>query len=134
MFNPVRVAKEKTVGGVVIKISEMTIRDIKRLWTELSTMESIDAFLQKNWASFIDGISLDDCDLLTPGELGEIYEAFREANQTFFALAAKAAAADPSVQAMLAAITNDLIAHFAALPKEDIPGSGITDTDSSPQP
>lgn len=134
MFNPVREGKEVTISGCKITINEMTIGDIKRLWAELGNMESMDAFLRKNWNDFIVGIEIDECDALTPGELKQIYAAFREVNAVFFDLAAKSAAADPGLKEMQAAIMNDLIAQFAALPKEAIPESGTTDTDSSPQP
>lgn len=135
-----RELKELKIAGKIVTVYELTVKDIKKLWKDLTgaTPEtdetpifSNEKLLREHWDKCVHGISLEETDDLVPSELKQIYDAFTEVNAIFFDLSLKLEGENPFLKSLRAAIVNDLMLRFAALSPEDTETSGTTDTVSS---
>ncbi len=135
-----RLAKEINVSGKKVTVYELTVKDIKKLWQDLTgtgeatkeiPMFSSDKVLRLHWDKCIHGITIEETDELAPSELKAIYDAFAEVNAIFFDLALKLEGENPFLKSLRAAMLSDLMLRFAALSQEDIQLSGATATPSS---
>ena len=135
-----RELKELKIAGKIVTVYELTVKDIKKLWKDLTgatpeTAEtpifSNEKLLREHWDKCVHGISLEETDDLVPSELKQIYDAFAEVNAIFFDLSLKLEGENPFLKSLREAILNDLMLRFAALSQEDTKESGSTDTASS---
>jgi len=134
-----RELKELKIAGKIVTVYELTVKDIKKLWKDLTgatpeTAEtpifSNEKLLREHWDKCVHGISLEETDDLVPSELKQIYDAFAEVNAIFFDLSLKLEGENPFLKSLREAILNDLMLRFAALSPEDTKESGNTDTAS----
>lgn len=138
-----RNSKEVKIGDKLITIYELTVKDIKKLWKDLTrvtpeTQEipffSNELILREHWDKCVHGMKLEETEDLAPSELKLIYDAFSEVNAIFFDLALKLEGENPILKALREDILNSLMLQFAALSAPDTEESGITDTNSSSSP
>lgn len=135
-----RLSKELNIASKKVTVYELTVKDIKKLWQDLTgaseatkeiPMFSSDKVLREHWNKSIHGITIEETDDLSPSELKLIYDAFAEVNAIFFDLTLKLEGENPFLKSLRAAILNDLMLRYAALSQEDIQLSGAMDTASS---
>ncbi len=125
------------IEGFDIVVKELTVKEVKSLWKDLTTPPETgkglfsNDFLRKNWEMCVSGITLDELDELTPTDVKQIYDAFEKVNHVFFAFARQVQGESVALHAIRQSILLDLSARFAGSLKEDIPESGTTDTVSS---
>jgi len=144
-----RLTKTISVNNKNITVQELSVRDIKEIWKDLTTPPEVDdsgiiaplftnqEFLMTNWKRCVQGMDLTEIDDLTPSELQEIYDAFKEVNQIFFDLALKVEGENPFIKGLRLAVQTDIlnwIHRSAPSLQQVIEESGITDTASSLQP
>lgn len=135
-----RLSKEIQIGDKKVTVYEMTVRDIKKLWADLTgdSPETKDTpifsnqeIMNEHWDKCIHGIKISETENLAPSELKVIYDAFTEVNAIFFDLSLKLEGENPFLISFRGAVLRDLMLRFAALSKEATPESGDTDTASS---
>lgn len=135
--------KELEIAGKKVTVFELTVRQIKKLWSNMtgvseetqdSPIYTNEKLLNEHWDECVHGIKLSETDDLTPSQLKEIYDAFSEVNAVFFDLALRLEGENPFLKLMREALLSDLTLRFAALLPKDTLESGTTDTVSSPQP
>lgn len=138
-----RNSKEVKIGDKTVNVFELTVRDIKQLWSDLTGTNPVpsdmpffsnDAILKTHWDKCVHGLKLEETEDLAPSELKLVYDAFAEVNAIFFDLSLKLEGENPFLKALREAIMNSLMLQFAALSKPDTEESGTTDTDSSLPP
>lgn len=135
-----RLTKEVKVAGKNITVFEMTVKDIKKLWDDLTgtNMESSetslisnDQLIRTHWDKCIHGITLEESEDMTPSELKIIYDAFSEVNAIFFDLSLKLARENLLLTKLRAAIMEDLLRRYVVSLPPDTMESGTMDTVSS---
>jgi hypothetical protein len=135
-----RLSKEIKINDKAIAIFELTVKDIKKLWKDLTgdspetadiPMFSNEVILRNHWDKCIHGITLTETDELAPSELKLIYDAFSEVNAIFFDLALRVEGENPFLKGLRQVVLNDLMLRFAASLPVDTKTSGPTDTVSS---
>ena len=137
-----RKSKELKIGEKTITVYELTVRKIKKLFSDMIGMTSDgptdslftnDALLRANWDECIHGLKIEDTEDMAPSELKEVYDAFAEVNAVFLELATKLEGESPFLQGLRIQIVKDLMLRFAvSLPKDTTSEtSGTTDTVSS---
>jgi len=137
-----RNSKEVKIGDKIVTIYELTVRDIRALWKDITGADlekpdmpffSNEAILKKHWDKCVHGLKLEETEDLVPSELKFVYDAFSEVNAIFFDLTLKLEGENPFLKALREAIMNSLMLQFAALSRQDtdLETSGTTDTDSS---
>ena len=135
-----RLSKEIKINDKAIAIFELTVKDIKKLWKDLTgdspetadiPMFSNEVILRNHWDKCIRGITLAETDELAPSELKLIYDAFSEVNAIFFDLALRVEGENPFLKGLRQVVLNDLMLRFAASLPVDTKTSGPTDTVSS---
>lgn len=135
-----RLSKEITVSGKKVTVYEMTVKDIKRLWADLTgdspetkdtPVFSNEKIMNEHWDKCIHGIKISETEDLAPSELKLIYDAFTEVNAIFFDLSLKLEGENPFLISFRGAVLKDLMLRFVAFSKEGTQGSGDTDTASS---
>lgn len=135
-----RLSKELKIEGKTVTVYELTVKDIKKLWKDLTgtsaevidiPMFSNEAILQEHWDKCVHGLKLEETDDLAPSELKLVYDAFSEVNAIFFDLTLKLEGENPFLKSLRAVIMTDLMLRFAALSPEDTKTSGTMDTVSS---
>ncbi|MDQ5985869.1 MAG: hypothetical protein CSYNP_01586 [Syntrophus sp. SKADARSKE-3] len=131
------------IGAHIVKVTELTVKQIHELWNELSAMSSLgDASMaavpgpftpkvRALWDATITGIKPEELEDYTPSELKPIYEAFERVNASFFDLATRAVEVNPMLKALGWIVVSDLIKRFAGLSNMDTQESSTTDTPSS---
>jgi hypothetical protein len=139
-----RLSKELKIGEKTVSVCELTVKDIKKLWQDLTgiseqtkdiPMFSNEQILREHWDKCVHGIKLEETDDLVPSQLKLIYDAFSEVNAIFFVLALELEKGEnPFLRGLRAAILNDLMLRFAVLSLEGTQESGITDIVSSLPP
>lgn len=138
-----RLSKEVKIGDKAITVYELTVKDIKKLWQDLTgasettkdiPMFSNEKILQDHWDKCVHGLKVEETDALAPSELKLVYDAFSEVNAIFFDLSLKLEGENPFLKSLRAAILNDLMLRFAVLSNEATPVVGATDTASSLPP
>jgi len=134
-----RLSKEIKINDKAIAIFELTVKDIKKLWKDLTgdspetadiPMFSNEVILRNHWDKCIHGITLTETDELAPSELKLIYDAFSEVNAIFFDLALRVEGENPFLKGLRQVVLNDLMLRFAASLPVDTKTSGPTDTAS----
>jgi hypothetical protein len=142
-MNMSRLSKEFKIGEKTVSVYELTVKDIKKLWQDLTgsseqtkdmPMFSNEQILRDHWDKCVHGIKLEETDELAPSELKLVYDAFSEVNAIFFDLTLKLEGENPFLKSLRAAILNDLMLRFAVLSAEATKESGTTDTVSSLPP
>lgn len=132
-----RNSKEVVVNGKPITVFELTVKDIKKLWSDITggspeaqgvPFFSNDAIIRNHWTKCIHGVTLEETEDMAPSELKLIYDAFAEVNAIFFDLALKLEGEDPFLKSLRVAVFNDLMLRFAASSPEVTQESGTTDT------
>lgn len=135
-----RLAKEVKVAGKNITVFEMTVKDIKKLWGDLTgtnmensetSLFSNDQLIRTHWDKCVHGITLEESEDLTPSELKVIYDAFSEVNAVFFDLSLKLEGENPLLTGLREAIMKDLMRRYVASLPPDTMESGTMDTVSS---
>jgi hypothetical protein len=135
-----RNSREIKIDDKTVTVFELTVKDIKKLWNDMTganpetadmPLFSNEKILREHWDKCVHGLKLEECDDLTLSELKLIYDAFNEVNAIFFDLSLKLEGENPFLKALRAAVLNDLMLRFAALSPADIEASGTTDTASS---
>ena len=135
-----RLAKEVKVAGKNITVFEMTVKDIKKLWGDLTgtnmespeaSLFSSDQLMRTHWDKCVHGITLEESEDLTPSELKIIYDAFSEVNAVFFDLSLKLEGENPLLTGLREAIMKDLMRRYVASLPPDTMESGTMDTVSS---
>jgi len=132
--------KTVTLGDKKITVRELTVKDIKDLWADITggTIETTempmfanDAILKKHWDRCVEGVSIEETDEYAPSELKVIYDAFAEVNEIFFDLSLKLEGENVFIKSLRVAVANNLMLRFVASLKEDTETSSNTDTASS---
>lgn len=134
-----KLSKTVTINNRNITVSELTVKQIKEFWKELTTGNTPDGpvalsnqeFMNKHWDESISGMTLAETEELAPSELKLIYEAYQEVNSVFFALALRVEGDDPMLKALRLAIQLELMARFSGSSNAGIQTYGTTDTASS---
>lgn len=135
-----RLSKELKIEGKTVTVYELTVKDIKKLWKDLTgastevinvPMFSNDAILREHWDKCVHGLKLEETEDLAPSELKLVYDAFSEVNAIFFDLTLKLEGENPFLKGLRAAVMNDLMLRFAASSPVDTEKSGTMDTVSS---
>lgn len=135
-----RNSKEVTVAEKKVVVYELTVRQIKELWRDLTggspetkekPMFSNEEILTKHWDRCIHGMKINETDDLAPSELKVIYDAFEEVNKIFFDLSLSLEGENPFIKGLRATVLSELMLRFAALSKEATGTSGNMDTASS---
>jgi len=135
-----RLSKELKIEGKTVTVYELTVKDIKKLWKDLTNasteiidipMFSNETLLREHWDKCIHGLKLEETDDLAPSELKLVYDAFSEVNAIFFDLTLKLEGENLFLKSLRAVIMSDLMLRFAALSLEATPPSGTMDTVSS---
>ena len=135
-----RLAKEVKVAGKNITVFEMTVKDIKKLWGDLTgtnmensetSLFSNDQLIRTHWDKCVHGITLEESEDLTPSELKVIYDAFSEVNAVFFDLSLKLEGENPLLTGLREAIMKDLLRRYVVSLPPDTMESGTMDTVSS---
>lgn len=138
-----RIFKEVTVKDKTISVFELTVKDVKKLWQDITgaTPEtagkpffSNEKIMRDYWDKCVHGIKLEDADDMTPSELKIVYDAFLEVNAIFFDLALQLEGENPLLKGLRITLLDDLMLRFAALSFEATPESGTTATPSSSKP
>jgi hypothetical protein len=134
--NALRLTKEIQIAGKTVMVSELTVREIKQFWKELSELSLAEGFslspgMIKLWDVTIQGLDVSEIDDYTPSILKKVYDTFREVNATFFDLANQFENGDPVLIEIRKVITMALISQFAAFSNEVTQESSTTDTASS---
>lgn len=134
--NPLRNNKEIQIGDKTVTIYELTVRQIKQFWKELSELTpatgiTLSPEMITLWKATIQGLDIEEIDDYTPTILKQIYEAFREVNATFFDLANQFESGDPVLAEIRKVITMVLISQFAAFSNAVTQEFSTTDTVSS---
>lgn len=132
--------KEIQIENKKITIFELTVKDIKKLWrditgaspeTENMPMFSNETIMNEHWDKCIHGLKIEETDDMAPSELQLIYDAFAEVNAVFFDLALKIEGENLFLKSLRATIITNLMLRFATLSNTVTEGSGDTDTVSS---
>jgi len=134
-----RLSKEIKIGEKTVTVYELTVKDIKNLWKDITgespetadmPMFSNEVILRKHWDKCVHGITLEETDNYALSELKLIYDAFAEVNEIFFDLALKIEGENPFLKGIRQVVWNKLMFLFAASSSMDIEKPGITDTPS----
>lgn len=127
----------KIISEKEIIIKELRVRDIMSLVEGGQDLTSMTAFISRGniiVEQCIIGLTFDELQDLAPSELKELYDAFREVNETFFDLAKSLGLMDIFAN-LKTQFTADLLRASVLASKQVMaPAPGITDTNSSPTP
>ena len=127
----------KVIGDKELVIKELRVRDIMSLVDGATDLTSMASFISKGNTiveQCVIGLNFEELQDLAPSELKELYDAFREVNETFFDLAKGLGLMD-IFASLKTQFTADLL-RASVLASRQVTGRtpGITDTTSSPTP
>jgi hypothetical protein len=127
---------EVGVSTVVVKVNELTIREIRNIWSQMGEaamqgFEQLAAKIPELAPMCISGFDWEKVDDVTPSELKKIYDAFREVNAVFFEVGRTIEGNHPLLVDLRLSLINNLVMKYADLYKPATLGSGDTDSPSS---
>lgn len=141
-----RRVKEVDLGEKKILVKELTVKQIRKFWSELNNQGIPDLSSMMTggpvsvlWDACIDGLVPDDMENMAPSEIKAVYDAVIEVNTVFFDQARRFEEENPAVKEYRSAIAQDLrmmvwqslTGLSAASSNEDTQESSNTDTPSS---
>ena len=116
-----------------ITAKELTVEEIIGLPEKIgedTSADALEALLGGLLPQLIDGVKYDELKTLAPSELKTIWQKIKEANEVFFETA-QWLELDGLLGEIKRAVMKDLSGLFADFAKQDIAGSGSTDSPSS---
>lgn len=115
----VRKSVKVTVAGKEVTIYELTVAQIKKFYRELTNVAldgstDFPGTIQGLLEVCSSGITFAEFDDLTPSQIKEIYDKFKEINKTFFTVAAMVGGEHPVLVEIRASFLTELINRFVS--------------------
>lgn len=117
-----RIRKTIKLDDREITVKELTVKEILDVGNRLAdqdkdssvTLDSIREALDQHLSLGVEGVTVADLMEMAPSEIDTIYQAFKEVNKVFFAVAQQAGLAD-LLRQLQEAIKRDFLSSLAAL-------------------
>ena len=112
-------------------VKELAVKDIREIWEEVGgegDLAGIKKLVEQHMPKVTDA-TLEDFKNMTPSEIMELVDAFKEVNSAFFEMA-RSLGLGRMIEEIKPAIIRDFTGLYARSSKQDTPESG--DTDSLP--